>query len=95
MTLQALRNTVGDEDFWAIVRQWIETNAHATGTTAELETIAEQISGQELSDFFDAWLFAPTRPPRSALGESVPSVRPAVADRAAAWIRGMEQRHPG
>jgi aminopeptidase N len=94
MTLQALRNTVGDEDFWAIVGEWLETNAHATGTTAELLAIAEQVSGQELSDLFDVWLFSPTRPPRSALGESVASVRPAVADHAAAWVRGIEQRYP-
>jgi aminopeptidase N len=95
MTLQALRNTVGDEDFWAIVHEWLATNANATGTTAELVTIAEAVSGQELSELFDAWLFSPTKPPESALGTSVAPVRPAVAERAAAWVRGVEQRYGG
>jgi aminopeptidase N len=95
MTVQALRNTVGEEDFWAIVQDWIETNAHATGTTDELVAIAEQVSGQELSDLFDAWLFSPTRPPRWALGDDVAPVRPEVSDHAAQWLHGIERRHAG
>ena len=68
MTLQALRNRIGDVAFWSTLEAWIETNGFGTGTTEELIALAEQASGQELEDFFDTWLFEPRKPPRSALG---------------------------
>jgi aminopeptidase N len=63
MTQHALRVAVGDADFWRIARAWIAKNRYATGTTAEFIALAERVSGEELSDLFDAWLFQEARPP--------------------------------
>src|SRR4029077_9817482 len=67
MTLQALRNEVGDDAFWTILHTWTETHAFATGSTDEFIALAEQVSGRELRELFAAWLFTPTPPPASAV----------------------------
>ncbi len=66
MTLQALRNRVGDGVFWSIIRTWIDEQSGGNGSTEEFEETAERVSGQELSGFFTAWLRTPTRPARTA-----------------------------
>ena len=67
MTLQALREAVGNVAFFATLREWVEANAFGTGTTEEFIALAEQESGQELDELFDVWLFAPRKPPASAV----------------------------
>jgi aminopeptidase N len=67
MTLQALRNEVGDDAFWAIVRGWVETKSSGNATTEEFIGYAEEVSGQELDDLFQTWLYTPQKPPPSAL----------------------------
>jgi aminopeptidase N len=62
MTLQALRVTIGDQAFFELLRQWYATHAGGNGTTGEFVALAEDISGQELSDFFHEWLFTETKP---------------------------------
>ena len=62
MTLQALRVTIGDPAFFELLRQWYATNAGGHGTTRAFVVLAEQVSGQELSDFFHEWLFTETKP---------------------------------
>ena len=66
MTLQALRNEVGDADFFEIARQWAQSKSGGNGTTEEFIALAEQISGEQLDDLFDVWLFTPAKPPASA-----------------------------
>ena len=56
LTLHALRRTVGDEAFFAILRGWTAANRHATGTTAQFTALAEQVSGRPLGSLFTAWL---------------------------------------
>jgi Peptidase family M1 domain/Peptidase M1 N-terminal domain len=75
MTLQQLRLTIGDEAFFELLRQWYATHAGGHGTTAEFVALAEDISGQELSDFFHTWLFTTSKPRLSA------GTRPAGASR--------------
>ena len=36
---------------------------NGNATTADFVATAERVSGQELSAFFDAWLYGTTRPP--------------------------------
>jgi aminopeptidase N len=62
MTLQALREEVGDDAFWAIVRGWYASQRGGNGTTEEFIAFAEQVSGQQLDDLFQTWLFTPSRP---------------------------------
>jgi aminopeptidase N len=67
MTVQALRNEVGNEDFWRITHEWLEENAWSTGSTEEFMALAQQVSGEDLDALFATWLFAPEKPPRSAV----------------------------
>lgn len=62
MTLQELRVTIGDEAFFELLRQWYATQAGGHGRTGEFVALAEEISGQELSKFFHAWLFTKSKP---------------------------------
>ena len=57
LTLHALRLTVGDDAFFAILSGWVERYGGGNAATADLVAVAEEISGQELSPLFDAWLF--------------------------------------
>lgn len=62
MTLQALREKVGDQVFFAILRSWVAEHAHGNATTADFVALSERLSGQELDDFFRIWLFEPGKP---------------------------------
>ncbi|MBC2933396.1 M1 family metallopeptidase [Nocardioides sp. zg-1228] len=66
MTLQALRNRVGDEAFWRVVRAWTREQRGGNGSTEEFEELAARVSGHDLSAFFDAWLRTPAKPARTA-----------------------------
>ncbi|MEY2401724.1 MAG: hypothetical protein QOJ08_1835, partial [Ilumatobacteraceae bacterium] len=62
MTLHQLRLRVGDDDFFEIMRGWASTQAGGNVTTDEFIALAERISGQDLDDLFDAWLFTAEKP---------------------------------
>jgi aminopeptidase N len=63
MTLQALRETIGEADFFALLKTWYAENKYGNVTTADFIATAERVSGDELSAFFQAWLYGTTRPP--------------------------------
>jgi len=62
MTLQALRQAVGDGAFFTILKRWAQAQAGGNVTTDEFIALAERISGQDLGDLFDTWLFTPSKP---------------------------------
>ncbi|HEY9524137.1 MAG TPA: M1 family metallopeptidase [Thermopolyspora sp.] len=62
MTLQALRRTIGDDDFFALLKDWTTTHKYGNATTDEFIAAAERISSRQLDSLFDAWLFKPGRP---------------------------------
>jgi aminopeptidase N len=62
MTLQALRLTVGDQDFFQILQEWVASQAGGHVTTDEFIALAESISGQQLDELFQTWLFTPEKP---------------------------------
>ncbi|MEZ4619747.1 MAG: M1 family metallopeptidase [Caldilineaceae bacterium] len=57
LTLHALRLTVGDDLFWDILRTYYGRYAGGNAGTADFIAVAEEVSGQDLSDFFEAWLY--------------------------------------
>ena len=65
MTVQALRHRLGEQHFWQVLRGWVALNRNATATTEDLMTLTEQISGEDLDSFWQAWLFTPARPART------------------------------
>ena len=59
MTLEDLRQRVGNEVFLAILRDWASIHKYANATTDDFIALAELRSGQELSAFFEDWLYEP------------------------------------
>lgn len=62
MTLQALRNEVGDEPFRAILQGWATENAGTSVSTAQFVDYAETVSGKDLTAFFDTWIYTAGKP---------------------------------
>jgi hypothetical protein len=57
LTLHALRLKIGDELFFNVLRTYAERFRNSNATTEDFVAIAEEISGQELDEFFDEWLY--------------------------------------
>jgi len=71
MTLAALRERVGDAPFAALLRGWVARYDGETVTGKDFRAYAEDVTGQDLDDFFSAWLDARVRPaPTAANGLS-------------------------
>ncbi len=66
MTAQALRDRVGERDYWRILRTWVRTHRDGNGSSTQFEKRAGQISGERLGSFFDAWLRGAKPPKRTA-----------------------------
>ena len=67
MTLQVLRDEVGDDAFFQILRQWHASQAGGTGTTEQFIALAEDIAGRDLNEqVWDPWLFTAGKPPLSS-----------------------------
>jgi aminopeptidase N len=62
MTLQALREKVGDDVFFRILRDWASEHRYGNVTTPQFIALAERESGQSLQHFFDVWLYQPDKP---------------------------------
>ncbi|MEU4420270.1 M1 family metallopeptidase [Actinoplanes sp. NPDC024001] len=62
MTLHALRLTVGDRDFFRILRSWAQLNRNDNVTTEGFIAHAERVSGRDLDALFTAWLYTPSKP---------------------------------
>jgi aminopeptidase N len=78
LTLHALRLRVGDAVFFTILRTWTARFHNGNATTEDFVALAEEISGEQLDDFFESWLYEPGLPelpsPRDAsAGVATPS----------------------
>nr|MDT0656640.1 M1 family metallopeptidase [Micromonospora sp. DSM 115978] len=62
MTLHALRGRIGDAAFFRVLPAWYAENRDGTATTEDLVGLAERISGQQLGQFFQIWLYTPGKP---------------------------------
>jgi aminopeptidase N len=67
LVLHALRLTVGDDTFYQILRTYYQRYQYSNASTKDFVAVAEEVSGQDLGPFFDAWLYGETLP-------SMPSV---------------------
>ena len=66
MTLQALRTRIGDAAFFAVMRTWAYEHKYANGSIGEFIELSEQLSGENLSGFYQAWLYARKAPAPTA-----------------------------
>ena len=62
MAVHALRQEVGDRDFFRILRAWTTRRAGGNGTIPQFIRLAERISGEQLDDLFEVWLFTGSKP---------------------------------
>ncbi|KZX19804.1 hypothetical protein ACH61_03097 [Rathayibacter tanaceti] len=63
LTLHALRLTVGDEAFFALVRAWTSRHASAAVTDEEFRELCAELLGDGVDDLLDAWLLDEELPP--------------------------------
>jgi aminopeptidase N len=62
MTLEALREKVGEFSFSRIIRDWAAQNRYGNVTTPQFVALAQKISGLNLANFFDVWLYQEGKP---------------------------------
>ena len=62
MTLQALREKIGDLAFFQLLRDWATQNRYGTVTTPQFIALAEQESGTDLTQFFKVWIYQAEKP---------------------------------
>ena len=62
MTLQALRNRLGDDDFFTLMRTWARDHKYGNGSISQFVGLAERVSGKQLGTFFRTWLYTGSKP---------------------------------
>ncbi|MFJ4682142.1 M1 family metallopeptidase [Streptomyces sp. NPDC088789] len=70
LALQALREDIGDEDFFTLLKGWPKRYAHGNATVADFRRYAEEVSGRPLAALFDTWLYQPSKPGAPAAAEA-------------------------
>jgi len=55
--LHMLRLKMGDAHFFQLLQQYFSTYCHHNAITSEFQALAEQISGQDLDQFFNQWIY--------------------------------------
>jgi len=63
LTLHALRGTVGDRSFFALLRDWAGAYRHGTVRTEDLTALAQRHTATPLDTLFREWLWQPRLPP--------------------------------
>ena len=91
MTLEALRIEVGDDDFSAIIHRWARSRAGGHGTTEQFIGVAEDVSGRQLDDFFETWLYTAAKP-EVQTSRDVDRVSQSDIDRVTRSLRRLHQR---
>jgi aminopeptidase N len=60
--LHMLRRQLGDSTFWKGIRTYYNRFAGKNATSGDLQTAMEEVSGQDLKQFFHQWLLVPGHP---------------------------------
>ena len=68
LALHALRLEVGDEVFFDVLKTYHERFAGGNARTEDFIAVAEEVSGQELSAFFESWLYSEELAPIPEMG---------------------------
>ncbi|MGW2398685.1 M1 family metallopeptidase [Kitasatospora sp. NPDC001664] len=103
LAVQALRNAVGEQAFFAILRGWPTEHRLGNASLADFRSYAERISGKPLSALLDSWLLTPGRPaPGTATTPAASSAPQGLAKAAApqeprSWkqIKATDSLHAG
>ena len=97
MGVHALRVEVGDRDFFRILRAWTSRRGGGNGTIPQFIRLAERISGQQLDDLFQTWLFTGSRPvlEGAAAASAARAKAATAAGSAAASLRARRREGAG
>ena len=68
LTLHALRLEVGDAVFFDILQTWLQRYANSTATTDDFIALTRELSGRDLTAFFEGWLFEDALPAIEQMG---------------------------
>jgi len=60
--LHMLRHVVGDDKFFEILKAYGNDKKYSVATTEDFKAMCEQISGKNLSSFFDQWIYGDFHP---------------------------------
>ena len=63
LVLHALAQEVGDDAFRRLLPAWASRHDDSAASTDDFIALAEEVSGQELDDLFDRWLYGVELPP--------------------------------
>ena len=61
-TLQALREQIGDRQFFSLLKKWTTQNEGGNVTTEDFIALAEKVSNSDLDALFQTWLYTPAKP---------------------------------
>ncbi|MEV0410772.1 M1 family metallopeptidase [Streptomyces sp. NPDC050448] len=62
IALQALRNEIGDEKFFQILKGWPTERAYGNAKVGDFVRYAEKVSNKPLAQLFETWLYTPGKP---------------------------------
>jgi aminopeptidase N len=60
--LHEIRRQVGDREFLAMARDWVQTNRDTTQDRASFTTFVNKHTGRDLTSLINAWLDSSTTP---------------------------------
>ena len=66
LTLHVLRRRIGDESFFALLRDWTTRYRHSTAVTDDFTGLAANYAQESLRPLWDAWLYSTNVPPLDA-----------------------------
>jgi aminopeptidase N len=62
LALHALRRQIGEDAFNRVLKEWPTKHKDSNASWPEFEEFVQDIAGQDLSAFFDAWFDGTTQP---------------------------------
>jgi aminopeptidase N len=57
-----LRERIGDTAFFKLLPAWTKLHRYGNASTADFIKLAEKISGQQLDDLFQTWIYTTGKP---------------------------------
>ena len=68
-----LRHMLGETDFFAALGQYLDTYGHGSATTEQFQAVMEDVSGLDLTAFFQQWIYGDYYPIYNFSWDSQPS----------------------
>ncbi|WP_437090959.1 M1 family metallopeptidase [Streptomyces hundungensis] len=65
MVVHKIREALGDEDFHALVRDWVRVHRHGNASTKDFVRFVDDEAGRRLTAVWDTWLYGDGKPEAS------------------------------